>query len=156
MTLRDMYPLFLAGEAQTRPRSLHLTDKRTGQRVGAVSRGSREDLAGAIDAAVGAFEALRSTPAHARRAALLRIASLLKERRAEIAHTMAIEVGKPIALARAEVDRAVDTFTGSAELCSGLGGVIQNLDATVPGKVRGVRAACADRGRVSSRRSTSR
>lgn len=134
MTLRDMYPLFLAGEAQTRPRTLALTDKRTGQRVGAVAKGSREDLAGAIDASVGAFEALRSTPAHARRAALLRVAELLRARKEEIARTMAVEVGKPVALARAEVDRAVDTFTGSAELCSSLGGEIQNLDATVPGE----------------------
>ncbi|MBX3352434.1 MAG: aldehyde dehydrogenase family protein [Phycisphaeraceae bacterium] len=134
MDLRQSYPAFLAGEAHTRAESLPLTDKRSGETVASVSKASRDDLARAIEGAAGVFERFRSTPAHARRAALTRIASLLRERKEEIALTMAIEVGKPIALARAETDRAVDTFTGSAELCSRLDGVIQNLDATVPGE----------------------
>lgn len=46
---------------------------------------------------------------------LLQIASSLKSREEEIAHVIVSEVGKPIRDARAEIGRAIDTFTVSAE-----------------------------------------
>src|SRR5262245_25719351 len=68
---------------------------------------SGADVEAALAAAARGFEAVRRLPAW-RRSRMLRDASAaLEARREAFSRTIALEAGKPITLARAEVDRAV-------------------------------------------------
>ena len=88
-----------------------------------------EALARAQDAA----ETMRRTPAHVRREWLGAMSLGLAKRRDELAQIMALEVGKPIRAARAEVDRAVLTFRIAAEEATRLGGETVPMDAVPAG-----------------------
>jgi acyl-CoA reductase-like NAD-dependent aldehyde dehydrogenase len=52
-------------------------------------------------------------PSYKRKEILLNVAEKLKQREEELANIITVEVGKPIRDSRAEVGRAVDTFTVS-------------------------------------------
>src|SRR6266540_2634207 len=66
----------------------------------------------AVDAAAAAMAA--GLPSHERAAILDRAAAIMRDRRQELARTLALEAGKPITQALVEVDRAVQTVTFSA------------------------------------------
>src|SRR5512147_750202 len=83
--------------------------------VGTVTLAGRHELEHAIDAAVRAFETTRKMPAYQRQAVLHKISTGILNRREEFARMMALEAGKPIRTARAEVDRAIFTFQIAAE-----------------------------------------
>lgn len=87
-----------------------------GRVVGKVDYADATQMIAAIEAANEAFRTTRTLPAHERARLLERTASLLAERKEEIATLIALESGKPINYARVEVDRAVFTFTSSAEV----------------------------------------
>jgi len=80
--------------------------------------------------AVEACPAMRRLPAHARAGALRKIADRLAGRQDEVARTMTAESGKPIADARREVGRAVQTFTIAAEEAKRIGGDVIPMDLT--------------------------
>ena len=65
---------------------------------------------------------------------LLDVASKLKENREDIAKTITDEVGKPIAFARIEVDRCIETVILSAETMRTIHGETINTDAMPSGK----------------------
>src|SRR5277367_6469771 len=77
-----------------------------GSVVGRVIQGRREHAEAAIAAAVKAFGTTRRLPAFERQRVLRRVAQSIGERREEFSRTLAHEAGKPIKLARTEVDRA--------------------------------------------------
>jgi acyl-CoA reductase-like NAD-dependent aldehyde dehydrogenase len=66
---------------------------------------------------------------------LLDVAQKLKENREDIAKTITDEVGKPIAFARVEVDRCIETVKLSAETMRTMVGETINTDAMDSGKV---------------------
>lgn len=68
----------------------------------------------AIRSSVAAFERTRKMAAYERQRILERVASSISDRREEFAQTIALEAGKPIVTARAEVERAIFTFTLAA------------------------------------------
>ena len=65
---------------------------------------------------------------------LLDVAQKLREQKEDIAKTITDEVGKPIAFARVEVDRCIETVTLSAETMRTMGGETINTDAMHSGK----------------------
>lgn len=65
---------------------------------------------------------------------LLDVARQLKENREDMARTITDEVGKPIAFARVEVDRCIETVTLSAETMRTMHGETINTDAMASGK----------------------
>jgi acyl-CoA reductase-like NAD-dependent aldehyde dehydrogenase len=75
-------------------------------------------------------------PAHRKSSILRGIAARLGERREELARLMALESGKPIALARGEVDRAVTTFLLGADEALRLGGEVVPTDIQPGGEGR--------------------
>lgn len=81
-----------------------------GSVVGTVAEGGWSELSTALAAAHDSFETWRKSSIANRIQLLNRIADLARERREELAHLAVIEIGKPIAMARAEVDRLVRTF----------------------------------------------
>ena len=71
-------------------------------------------------------------PSRERAAILERISGLIAERRDELAHTIALEAGKPLKTARIEAERAAFTFKVAAEESKRIYGEIVPLD-WIPG-----------------------
>ena len=82
-----------------------------GSPVGTVSVVSQQGLERAIQSAVAAFRVTSRLPTHERVRLLEAIGSGVLGRAAEIAELITRESGKPIRYARAEVKRAVTTFS---------------------------------------------
>ena len=96
--------------------------------VGETCRASREHLAQAITASVKAFAVTREMTASERQRVLFAVAGAILKGREALARTIALEAGKPIKTARAEVDRAVFTFTIAAEESVHIGGEYLPMD----------------------------
>lgn len=71
---------------------------------------------------------LRKMGTWERKEILLNIAASIKKREEELSEVLCVEVGKPIRDARAEVSRAIDVFTISAEEAVRNNGEYQRLD----------------------------
>jgi glyceraldehyde-3-phosphate dehydrogenase (NADP+) len=96
--------------------------------IGEVAEATEADLDGAIAAAQAAFEQMRALPRHARHAILARVSQSLADQRESWARDITQGSGKPIRQARAEVDRAVITFSLAAEEARRIGGEVVPLD----------------------------
>jgi acyl-CoA reductase-like NAD-dependent aldehyde dehydrogenase len=88
----------------------------------------------ALASAEAGSRIMAAMPAHARATALYRAASIIRERRDEMARTITLEAGKPIREARIEVARAAETLTLSAEESKRLYGETLPLDADPSGE----------------------
>lgn len=87
-----------------------VVDPATGHVIGRLPVATRADVQRALVAAQSAFASWRrSTPA-ARSAVLVKAAGLLRERIDPIARTITLELGKPLAESRVEVERLAGVF----------------------------------------------
>lgn len=100
--------------------------------VAEVGAGSTEQLVRAVDRAAQGFEATRRLSSATRSQILGRITMGLADNLEDIAVTIAKEAGKPIREARAEVSRAVNTFSVASEECKRFGGEVIPLDTIPP------------------------
>ena len=89
---------------------------------------TRKHAEQAIASAVAAFGTTKRLPAFERQRVLRAIAQGITARREEFARMICLEAGKPIKVARVEVDRAVFTFQIAAEETTRLGGEYLPLD----------------------------
>ena len=81
------------------------TSPATGEQLGPVAQGDREDARRAIAAAKAAFPAWERETAFARAAALRRVADVCERRRDDLARALTLDQGKPLhAEAYGEVD----------------------------------------------------
>jgi acyl-CoA reductase-like NAD-dependent aldehyde dehydrogenase len=96
--------------------------------VGASYRATAEHAERAVVAAERAFQITRKSAGYERQAILRAISEGIRVRREEFAHLIALEAGKPIKTARAEVDRAIFTFGVAAEEATRIGGEWLPLD----------------------------
>ena len=96
--------------------------------IARVTQGRREHAEAAIASAVKAFGTTRRLPTFERQRILRQIATNIAFRRDEFSRTLAQEAGKPIKLARSEVDRAVFTFNVAAEEAARIHGEYLSLD----------------------------
>jgi succinate-semialdehyde dehydrogenase/glutarate-semialdehyde dehydrogenase len=87
----------------------------TGESLGPVAQGDREDARRAIAAAQDAFPGWAGASAFERAAALRRIADVCEQRRDELARVCTLDQGKPIAESYDEVDELVAMWRGAAE-----------------------------------------
>ena len=108
----------------------------TGDVVANVALASAQHAQEAIGAAVQAFAVTRKMAAFERQRILERISAALATHTEAFARVMALEAGKPIRTARAEVARAVFTFKCAAEESTRLYGDYLPLDALEAGKGR--------------------
>jgi glyceraldehyde-3-phosphate dehydrogenase (NADP+) len=99
-----------------------------GRLVAVVHRAGPQEIEESITRAVQAFEETRRLPSWRRAEILNRIGDLIADRRDELARTIALEAGKPIATARLEADRAAFTFRVAAEETKRIYGEIVPLD----------------------------
>src|SRR4029079_18413915 len=94
----------------------HATSPVTGEDLGAVAQGDREDARAAIAAAAAAFPAWSAETAVARADELRRVADVCERRRDELARALTLDQGKPLhAEAYDEADELVARCGGAAE-----------------------------------------
>jgi acyl-CoA reductase-like NAD-dependent aldehyde dehydrogenase len=86
-----------------------------GSVVGASFRASAAQAESAVRAAQRAFQITRKMAGYERQAILRAISEGISARKEEFARIIALEAGKPIKTARAEVERAIFTFSVAAE-----------------------------------------
>jgi acyl-CoA reductase-like NAD-dependent aldehyde dehydrogenase len=92
-----------------------VTDPYTGRRLAWLVAGDEADLEAAIAGAGLGAQALAAMPRHRRAEILETVSSLLREEGDGLARLIARDAGKPLALAAAEVSRAVLVFRQAAE-----------------------------------------
>jgi acyl-CoA reductase-like NAD-dependent aldehyde dehydrogenase len=122
---------FLAGEWQS-GRATTIACPYDGAPVGVVHSAGAADLEQATQAAEAAFAQTKRLAGHRRAAVLRGVAGTITRRSEELARTLALEAGKPIRQARAEVARSVTTFATAAEEATRLRDELLHMDA-VPG-----------------------
>src|SRR5882724_7287394 len=106
--------MFVAGEWL--PALSGAEERATGDDIGAVAHGDREDARRAVDAAARAFPGWARETAFARAAALHRIADVCERRREELAHALTLDQGKPLqAESYDEVDELIVMWRAAAE-----------------------------------------
>jgi succinate-semialdehyde dehydrogenase/glutarate-semialdehyde dehydrogenase len=131
----ESYGLFIGGrwrqaaDAATLP----VVDPATEEAVGVIPVATPADLDDALLAAESGFRAWRSVSVNERAACLRRVAEGIRERADEIARMVTLEMGKPLAEARAEVLASADQFEWNGEEAKRIYG--QTLD----GREAGVR-----------------
>jgi glyceraldehyde-3-phosphate dehydrogenase (NADP+) len=96
--------------------------------VAIIHHAGPELVEAAIQAAVNAFQVTRKLPGWKRTEVLEKVSEGIKTDREKFARAIAMEAGKPISSARAEVDRAVFTFKIAAEEARRIYGEIVPLD----------------------------
>jgi len=129
LTATKPHPIFLAGRWVESPDVLTVlnpADPTTP--AGYTFNATAEQYDEAVEAAVAAFEITRTLPAYERGRILREISAGIRARREELARLIALEAGKPIRDALAEVDRAVLTFRLGAEEAERMMGELIPLD----------------------------
>jgi acyl-CoA reductase-like NAD-dependent aldehyde dehydrogenase len=107
------YPMYVAGgwDAGGSEARMQATSPATGEQIGTVPEGTREDVRRAIAAANDAWSGWAALSAFERAAAMGRIAEIIEERREDLARTLTLDQGKPLAAeAYDEVDELVAYF----------------------------------------------
>ena len=118
----------LGGEQVETGETYEVRSPYDGAAVALVHRAGPDEVERAIAGAVAAFETTRHLPSWQREDVLKKIAQGILARRDELAEVIALEAGKPIKIARLEVDRAAFTFTIAAEESKRIYGEIVPLD----------------------------
>lgn len=128
------YKLLIDGQWVNAGNLMEVKNKYNGETIGALPTARREDVDAAIDSAERAEDVMADMPTYKRAEILLRTATLIHERADDLAKTIAAEAGKALKFARAEVDRAQNTFTIAGEEAKRLHGETIPLDAIPAGE----------------------
>ncbi len=126
--LQKAYPYYLANKAVYANQELKVVDKYSGEIATVVALADEQTIDAAIGAAEASFEAMRKMPAYHRQAILEHCVQRFRERFDEFAYSLCVEAGKPIADARGEVERLIDTFKIAAEESVRINGEVMNLE----------------------------
>ncbi len=118
----------VGGDWKTAEEKLVVRNPYSGDVAGITYWASEADAEAAVQSSVRGAELMASLPGYKRSDLLESIASRIRERKEEFAHTMTLESAKPISDSRAEVERAIMTFTIAAEEAKRLNGETLPLD----------------------------
>lgn len=129
-------PLLLGGMLRTTAQRAEVRSPWDGTVVGHASLASRTEVVEAIDLAVAAAPAAAALPSHARATVLRTLREGLLARRDALATLLAREAGKPLALARLELERATFVLEVAAEEATRIGGEVTPLDRLPIGEGR--------------------
>jgi succinate-semialdehyde dehydrogenase/glutarate-semialdehyde dehydrogenase len=123
------HPMYVGGEWTGGEARMKATSPATGETIGTVPEGTREDVRRAIAAANDAWREWAALSTFDRAAAMKRVAEIIEERREELAHTLTLDQGKPLkAEAYDEVDELVEYFDMA-------GGDAKRLEGAMPPSV---------------------
>ncbi len=107
--------MYINGDWTKTDRTFPVFDPATGEEIGQVPDGSRDEARAAIAAAAEAFPAWAALTAYQRSAVLYEAHQLMRERTEDLAKLMSEEQGKPLRAARFEVGYAADFLLWYAE-----------------------------------------
>lgn len=128
----DIKPLYLNGQWATPGSPIEIRNPADGELIGRVATIDRAGVARVLSDAQAAWPAWRKLPARDRGAYLAKIADVLTRRSEEIARTITLENGKPLAQSRGEMGMTIDHLRWFAgEAGRAYGRVVPNQ---VPGK----------------------
>jgi glyceraldehyde-3-phosphate dehydrogenase (NADP+) len=130
------YGLLIKGDWKESPQLRDIRSPFDRSLVGQVSFADRAQVAEAIAAAHSAFAMTRRLAGYERAWALERTSAAMRERKEDLAKSIALQAGKPIRDARVEVDRAAATFAIASEEAKRLGGEVLPLDLSPQTKHR--------------------
>ena len=128
--MREPRPFLVHGQWKQSKLTASVNNPFNGQLVADVVYATEADVEEAMVSTVSTVETMGSLPGHARYNILQQIAALLYRRKEEFAQTITAEAGKPIADAKREVSRAIQTFTVAAEEARRISGEVVPLDWT--------------------------
>ncbi len=129
--------MLIAGKRVFKKEEIEIRSPFDGSLVGTIPRGDEKDVNLAVESALIGFKKMKKLTSYDRYKILSRAARLLTRRHSEFAELLSKEVGKTIREAMAEVSRAINTLTLSAEEAKRLSGEEVLFDAApaVKGKV---------------------
>ena len=107
--------MLIAGKKVYKQEEIEIHFPYDGSLVGTIPRGKKEDVDLAIESAKKGFEKIKKMTTYERYQCLQRAARIISRRVEEFAELLTLEVGKTIKESMAEVGRAVNTITLSAE-----------------------------------------
>ncbi|EFA80395.1 aldehyde dehydrogenase [Heterostelium album PN500] len=114
--VKQTYPIYIANKPVTASTNyLNVIDKFTNKHVSTIPFANKDMINKAIEKSVECAAPMSKLTSFHRKLVLLQIAEKILKRQEEFAEAIVVEVGKPLADARAEVGRAIDTFTVAAE-----------------------------------------
>ncbi len=114
MTSYPKLQLYIAGQWRSSKETIPVLNPADETVIGALPVASRADLDDALAAAAKGFRIWSRTAPAKRAEVILRAVALIKERSEEIARSITMEHGKPIAQARLEVQRGCEFFEWDA------------------------------------------
>ncbi|MDE3176770.1 MAG: NAD-dependent succinate-semialdehyde dehydrogenase [Pseudomonadota bacterium] len=117
MALASDVQLYLGGRWRKTAKVLPIVNPANEEIVATVAVADEADLEEALSAATDGFRIWKRTAPAKRAQVLLRAAALLRQRREEIARSITLENGKPLAEARLEVIRGCEFFEWDAGEC---------------------------------------
>lgn len=126
--------LWMNGKWEDAANVYNLTSPSTGEMIAEIAKASIADVERAIESAHDAFQSFKKTSAYERAEILYKVVDLLKARKVEMAEILALEAGKPLKSANAEVERTIATYLFAAEGAKQPDGETVPLDATPTGK----------------------
>ena len=129
-------PLLVGGEWRLTAETHEVRSPYSGDVVASFSVAPRETVEESIAAAARAAAEMRDLPRHQLADSIRLVAEGIRKRAEEFARTIATEAGKPIKLARAEVERGAATFTYAAEEARRFAGEVIPLDGQATGAGR--------------------
>ncbi len=128
----DVTPMRIDGAAVGADEHTTVCSPYDGRELGRVPRGNEADVNRAVAVALERHRG-GALPAHERAEILDRAAVALTERHEEFAQSISSEAAKPIATARVEAERAVDTFRFSAAVARTMTGEMVPMEASSAG-----------------------
>jgi acyl-CoA reductase-like NAD-dependent aldehyde dehydrogenase len=108
--------LFIGGRWRKASATFAVVSPYDRREVARVARAAQEQLAAALDAAAQSQQTVVALSPYQRARILEQAAKEIAARREELARVLVEEAGKPLALARVEADRCVETFVESARV----------------------------------------
>ena len=123
----------LDGRPVTTSETAEVRNPYNGELVAEVCVAGEKDVARALDIAAGAFEEARHMPSIERSRLLRRIADTIGRRADEFVELLIAEAGKPVSLAKIEVQRAQSTFELAAATALEPNGHPIEMEATPAG-----------------------
>ncbi|MCD6213555.1 MAG: aldehyde dehydrogenase family protein, partial [Candidatus Desulfofervidus sp.] len=110
-----IYPILVGNRPKETDNYITIRCPYNNQTVAKVCVAGEREIEEAIQQSLKAFFVLKHLPVYVKANALAQISQGVKERAEEIAHMMALEVSKPISLARIEVSRCIELFQYASE-----------------------------------------
>src|SRR5947207_6201484 len=126
--------VLVGGEWKSAEESFEVRSPYSGELLARVSSAAETTLDAAVAAARVAADEMRNTDRFRMAIALRSMSESIKRRADEFAATISDEAGKPIRYARAEVERAIGTFSWAAGEAERFVGEIVPIDTQVSGK----------------------